>query len=94
MIGRVLDRLAARVSAADTVVKVDDTLSLAISADGDSRVTSSRSRTSHLRVAQRGRVGHASSSGDDAEELIERALLATASFCRCAARRICSRCSV
>jgi PmbA protein len=79
VIARVLDRLAARVTAADTVVKVDDTLTLAISAEGDSRVTGSRSRTSHLRVAREGRVGYASTSGDDADELVERAMLSAAS---------------
>jgi PmbA protein len=79
MIGRLLGRLSARVSGADTVVKVDDVLTLAISAEGDSRVTSARSRTGHLRVVRDGRVGYASTSGDDADELIERALLSAAS---------------
>ena len=73
MIGRVLDRLAARVSSADTVVKADDTLTLAISADGDSRATSSRSRTTHLRLLRDGRVGRSWTTGEEAEELIERA---------------------
>ncbi|HEV8600530.1 MAG TPA: metallopeptidase TldD-related protein [Gemmatimonadales bacterium] len=79
MIGRILERLAARVSAADTVVKADDTLSLAISADGDSRATSARSRTTHLRLLHDGRVGHAWTSGEEAEELIERAFASAGS---------------
>ncbi len=76
MIGRLLDALAGRVAAADAVVKTDDTLTLAISPDGESRVYSTRSRTSHLRIARNGRVGCASSTGDDAVELTGRAMTA------------------
>ncbi len=79
MIAQILDTLAPRVSGADLVVKTDDTLTLAISADGDTRATSSRSRSSHLRVAREGRVGYASTEGDDAGELIGHALAAAAS---------------
>lgn len=79
MIARIIDTLAPRVSGADLVVKIDDTLTLAISADGDSRASSSRSRCSHLRVARDGRVGYASTEGDDAGELIGRAMAAAAS---------------
>ena len=76
MIARLLDRLSARVQAADTVAKIDEVLTLAISPEGDTRVSSSRSRTSHLRVIREGRVGCASSTGDDAEELIARSFAA------------------
>lgn len=79
MIGQILDGLAARVSGADAVVKIDDTLTLAISPDGDTRTTSSRSRISHLRVARDGRVGYASTSGDEVGELIGRAMASAAS---------------
>lgn len=79
MIARVLEALAPRVSGADLVVKTDDTLTLAISADGESRANSSRSRSTHLRVAREGRVGHASTEADDAGELIGRALAAATS---------------
>jgi PmbA protein len=79
MIAQILDALAPRVSGADVVVKLDDTLTLAISADGDTRATSSRSRNSHLRVARDGRVGYASSSGEDAGELIGRGMASAAS---------------
>lgn len=79
MIAQILDTLAPRVSGADLVVKTDDTLTLAISADGDTRAASSRSRSSHLRVAREGRVGYASTEGDDAGELIGHALAAAAS---------------
>jgi PmbA protein len=74
VIARLLDALTGRVSAADVVVKVDDTLSLAIGPDGDTRVGGSRSRTSQLRVVREGRVGYAWSSGDDAGELVGRAM--------------------
>jgi len=79
VIGRILDALAPRVSAADVVVKVDGTLTVAISADGDTRVGSVRSQTSHLRVIRDGRVGYASASEDDAGELTGRAMTAAAS---------------
>jgi len=79
VIARVLDVLAPRVSGADLVVKTDDTLTVAISSDGDSRATSSRSRSSHLRVAREGRVGYASTEGDDAGELIGHALASASS---------------
>ena len=79
MIARVLDALAPRVSGADLVVKGDETLTLAIAPDGDSRVTSSHSRHAHLRVAREGRVGYASTESDDAGELIGRALAAASS---------------
>jgi len=76
MIARLLDRLAPRVGAADTVVKSDDLLSLAISPEGDTRTTSARSRTTYLRVLKDGRVGHAATTGDDAEDLVARSLAA------------------
>jgi len=76
VIARLLDRLSARVHGADTVAKIDDVLTLAISPDGDTRVSSSRSRTTYLRVIRDGKVGCASSTGDDAEELIARSLAA------------------
>lgn len=69
-----LARLASRTDAADTVVKHDDTLTLALSPDGDTRTTSSRSRTSHVRVCREGRVGYASTCGAEVEEVVERAL--------------------
>lgn len=79
MIGRILDALSGRVAAADAVVKTDDTLSLAISAEGESRVASSRTRTSHLRLLREGRVGFASTAGDDVTELIAHAMTSATS---------------
>ncbi|HEV8149238.1 MAG TPA: metallopeptidase TldD-related protein, partial [Gemmatimonadales bacterium] len=79
MSGALLAALAGRVQAADAVVKVDDTLSLAIAPEGDTRVSSSRSRTCHLRVGREGRVGHAATAGDDVGDLIGRAMAAAAS---------------
>lgn len=74
MIGRILDALAGRVAAADTVVKTDDTLTLSISPDGDTRVAGARSQVSHLRVARQGRIGFASTSGEENSELVGRAM--------------------
>lgn len=79
MIVAVLDALAGRVASADLVVKTDDTLSLAISADGESRVMSDQTRTSHLRLLRDGRVGFASTHGDDVTDLIGHAMTAAAS---------------
>jgi predicted Zn-dependent protease len=78
VIGPVLDALAGRVTSADTVVKTDDVLSVVISADGDTRVSTARSRMSHLRVAREGRIGFASGSGDDVAELVGRAMASAA----------------
>ncbi len=79
MIGSILDSLAGRVTGADVVVKTDDTLSLAISPDGESRVMSSQFRTSHLRLLRDGRIGFASSTGADVAELIGHAMMSAAS---------------
>jgi len=76
MTGPLLDRLTRRVGRADVVVKTDDTLSLAVSADGETRASSSRTRTTHLRVATEGRIGHASTSDDSPDDLAERAIAA------------------
>ncbi len=79
MIGRILDALAGRVSAADAVVKTDDTLTLSISAEGDTRVSGARSQVSHLRVARQGRIGFASTSEDASSDLVGRAMSGAAS---------------
>lgn len=79
MIGRILDALAGRVTAVDAVVKTDDTLTLAISAEGDSRISGNRSRVSHVRLLREGRVGFASTTGDDVTELIGHAMASAAS---------------
>lgn len=74
MIGRILEALAGRVTAADAVVKTDDTLTLAIAPEGDTRVAGARSQVSHLRVARQGRIGFASTTGDESSELVGRAM--------------------
>lgn len=79
MISRIFESLAGRATAADAVVKTDDTLSLAISAEGESRVSSSRTRASHLRLLHEGRIGFASTTGDDVKELVGQALASAAS---------------
>lgn len=79
MIGRVLDVLAGRVTAADVVMKTDDTLTLSISPDGESRVAGGRSRASHLRVLHDGRTGCAVTRDDDVAELAGHAMMAAAS---------------
>ncbi len=79
MIGRILDALAGRVTAADAVVKTDDTLTLSISPDGDTRVAGARSQISHLRVSRQGRIGFASATGDQGSELVGRAMAGAAS---------------
>lgn len=79
MIGRVLDALAGRVSAADVVMKTDDTLTLAISPDGETRVAGGRSRATHLRVVRGGRAGCAVTRDDDVAELAGHAMMAAAS---------------
>ena len=79
MIGRVLDALAGRVAAADVVMKTDDTLTLAISADGETRVAGGRSSASHLRVVRGGRAGCAVTRDDDVAELAGHAMMAAAS---------------
>ena len=79
MTGPLLDLLAGRVGRADVVVKTDDTLSLAISPDGDTRVSASRARNTHLRVARDGRIGYASTTSEIPEELAEQALNAASS---------------
>ncbi len=79
MIGRILDALAGRVASADAVIKTDDTLSVAISPEGDTRVSEARSQLSHLRVARQGRIGFASATGDESSELVGRAMASAAS---------------
>jgi len=79
VIGQILDALAGRVSAADVVTKTDDTLTLAISAEGETRVAGGRSRASHLRVLRGGRAGCAVTRDDDVAELAGHAMLAAAS---------------
>jgi PmbA protein len=79
VIGRILDALAGRVAAADAVVKTDDTLTLSISPDGDTRVAGARSQLSHLRVARQGRIGFAFATGDESSELVGRAMAGAAS---------------
>ena len=79
MIAKILDALAGRVTAADAVVKTDDTLNLSISPEGDTRVAGARSQLSHLRVARQGRIGFASATGDEGSELVGRAMAGAAS---------------
>ncbi|HEU5219963.1 MAG TPA: metallopeptidase TldD-related protein, partial [Gemmatimonadales bacterium] len=79
MIGRILDALAGRVSAADAVVKTDDTLTLSISPDGDTRVAGARIQLSHLRVARQGRIGFASATGVEGSDMVGRAMAGAAS---------------
>lgn len=79
MIGRILDALAGRVASADAVIKTDDTLSVSISPEGDTRVSEARSHLSHLRVARQGRIGFASTTGDEGSELVGRAMASAAS---------------
>jgi PmbA protein len=79
VIGRLLDALAGRVASADAVVKTDDTLTLSISPDGDTRVAGARSQLSHLRVARQGRIGFASTTGEDGSDLVGRAMAGAAS---------------
>ena len=80
MIGRLLEAVSGHVAAADAVVKADDTLSLAISPEGETRVAGSRSRIGHLRVLREGRVGSSSGSGGEAEipDLVGRAMTSAA----------------
>jgi len=80
--GPLLDVLAGRVNRADALVKLDDTLTLAISPDGDTRVSASQTRISHLRVMREGRIGYASCTTDSPEELAEQALAAATSGAR------------
>jgi len=79
VIGRILDALAGRVASADAVIKTDDTLSVSISPEGDTRVSEARSHQSHLRVARQGRIGFASATGDESSELVGRAMASAAS---------------
>jgi PmbA protein len=80
VIGRLLEAVAGHVSAADAVIKTDDTLTLAISPDGESRVASSRSHTGYLRVVREGRVGSSSGTGGNLEaaDLVGRAMSSAA----------------
>lgn len=63
MIGALLDETTGRAQRADAVIKTDDTLSLSLSPEGESRVWSSESNAVHLRVMVDGRIGSASSAG-------------------------------
>lgn len=80
MIGRLLEAVSGHVAAADALVKTDDTLTLEISAEGDTRVASSRSQVGHLRVVRDGRVGASSGTGGEAEipDLVGRAMTSAA----------------
>jgi predicted Zn-dependent protease len=80
VIGRLLAAVSGHVAAADALVKTDDTLSLAISPEGETRVGRSRTETAYLRVLRDGRVGYSSGSGGDAEipELVGRAMTSAA----------------
>ena len=76
MIARLLESVSGRVGAADAVVKTDDTLTLAVSPDGETRLTRFRSQTSHLRVVREGRVGWGIGGHDqtDIADLVGRAM--------------------
>ena len=77
---RLLDLLARRVSrGADVVVKADETLTLAISPEGATRVSLSRARRTQVRVAHERRVGYAATSGEGDDDLVEQAIAAAAS---------------
>lgn len=80
MIHRLLEAVSGHVAAADALVKRDDTLTLSISPEGETRVAGSRSRVGHLRVLRDGRVGSSSGSGGDAEipDLVGRAMTSAA----------------
>jgi PmbA protein len=76
VIGALLDATIGRAQRADAVIKTDQTLSLTLTPEGQSRVWSSDSSTTYLRVMVDGRVGHASASGADPAGLRDRALAA------------------
>lgn len=76
MIGALLDQTTGRAQRADAVIKTDETLSLSLSPEGESRVWSSESNTTQLRVMVDGRVGYASATGVDSIDLCDRALAA------------------
>jgi len=80
VIARLLESVSGRVGAADAVVKTDDTLSLAVSPDGETRLTRFRSQTSHLRVVREGRVGWGIGGHDqtDLADLVGRAMTSAA----------------
>lgn len=76
MIGALLDATAGRAQRADAVVKTDETLSFSLSPEGESRIWSSESSTTHLRVMMDGRVGYASATSLEPSGLRDRALAA------------------
>ncbi len=76
MTGPVLDLVSRRADRADAVSKVDDTLTLAIAPEGDTRVAASRTRMTHLRVEHAGRIGYASRLDGGSDELADAALVA------------------
>ncbi|MGQ0703254.1 MAG: TldD/PmbA family protein [Gemmatimonadales bacterium] len=77
---RLLDGLARRASrGADVVVKTDETVTLAIAPEGETRVTVSRVQSTHVRVVHEGRVGYAATTGEGDQDLVDQALAASAS---------------
>lgn len=74
MIGSLLDEVVGRAERADAVLKSDETLSFALSPEGEARLWASESRLTHLRVVSGGRVGYASAGETEGEFLGARAL--------------------
>jgi PmbA protein len=80
VIGRLLEAVSGHVAAADALVKTDDTLSLALSPEGDTRIAGCRSQVGYLRVLRDGRIGSSAGTGGDAEipDLVGRAMTSAA----------------
>jgi len=76
MIGVLLDSVLPHSQRADAVVKVDDTLGLSLSPEGESRVWAAVSESCHLRVMHEGRIGYASGPVGNPAGLRDRALAA------------------
>src|SRR5438132_10343085 len=78
MINRLLGALSSRVSAADLVVKSEETLSLSLDEHGVHSAVLARSQGVQLRVVYQGRVGWAGTTRDDPSALPEAAIAAAA----------------
>ncbi len=78
MIGVLLDSVSPQTQRADVVLKADDTLSLSLSAEGESRIWAAGSEYCSMRVMHEGRIGYASGPPADPTGLRERALAAAA----------------
>jgi predicted Zn-dependent protease len=74
MIGALIDDLSRRVSAADLVEHLDDTLTITVDSGGDVELEHEASSTLHVRVQHQGRLGWAGGAAAGTSDVVSAAL--------------------